>query len=73
MLLKRPEVNNNDSTWVRLKFFLCKKERLERKKKKKKWLPFLLPIKEKLASGMKQQPGICSAFPLCYNRNVFKI
>lgn len=33
MLLKRPEVNNNDSTWVRLKFFLCKKERMERKKK----------------------------------------
>lgn len=25
MLLKHPEVNNNDSTWVRLKFFLYKK------------------------------------------------
>lgn len=25
-LLKGPEVNNNDGTWVRLKFFLCEKE-----------------------------------------------
>lgn len=25
-LLKGPEVNNNDGTWVRLKFFLCQKE-----------------------------------------------
>lgn len=24
MLLKHPEVNNNDSTWVRLKFFVQK-------------------------------------------------
>lgn len=27
MLLKHPEVNSNDSTWVRLKFFLYKKKR----------------------------------------------
>lgn len=56
-----------------IKILFVQKRKTGKKKKKKKWLPFLLPIKEKLASGMKQQPGICSAFPLCYNRNVFKI
>lgn len=24
MLLKCPEVHNNDGTWIRLKFFLCR-------------------------------------------------
>lgn len=26
MLLKCPEVHSNDDTWIRLKFFLCRKK-----------------------------------------------
>ena len=58
MLLKHPEVNDNDSTWVRLKFFLYKKKR--------EMVAHLILIKKltrgKINSSLTSKNAICFFF-----------
>lgn len=59
MLLKHPEVNNNDSTWIRLKFFLYKKRERE-------MVAHLILIKKltsgKINSSLTSKNAICPFF-----------
>ena len=61
MLLKHPKVNNNDSTWVRLKFFLYKKKK---KAREREMVAHFILIK-KLTSG-KINSNLTSKNAICF-------